>query len=81
MIKGTSCPKELTVQRAKQAYRQPFSTEEVGVAEEPMEEKVGSFLAKCFVLALFLLDMQFQAASAFIMKKRNTNKIIHRKQN
>lgn len=44
MIKGTFCPKELTVQWEKQAYQQPFSTEEEGVAEEAVEEKVGSFL-------------------------------------
>lgn len=71
-IKGTSCPKELTVPWEKQAYQQPFSAEEVGVAEEARGGESGQFpfgLAKCFVFAWFLLGLQFQAVTAFITKK------------
>lgn len=43
-----------------------------GVAEEVHGGESGQFpfgLAKCFVFALFLLGLQFQAVTAFIRKK------------
>lgn len=71
-IKGMFCPKELTLEWDKQAYQQPFPTEEVGAAEEARGGESGQFpvgLAKCFVFAWFLLGLQLQAVTAFITKK------------